>query len=87
MTRWTCDGEAHTRSTPSLFFTTTVSQEEDRPLTPPPVVFYLAGIGSSLRPPGADHGRTHPAGVVLVADFVGKDGHVHLLQPVNSRTV
>lgn len=45
---------------------------------------YLAGINSSLVPPSAEHGGPNPAQVVLIAGFRGQDGHIHLLETVNS---
>lgn len=48
---------------------------------------YLAGINSSLVPPSAEHGWPNPAQVVLITGFRGQDGHIHLLESVNSRAI
>lgn len=48
---------------------------------------YLAGINSSSVPPSAEHGWANPTQVVLITGFRGQDGHIHLLESVNSRAI
>lgn len=48
---------------------------------------YLAGVSSSSVLPSTEHGGSYPPQVVLVADVMGQDGHVHLLQSVDTRTI
>lgn len=48
---------------------------------------YLAGVNSSPGPPSTEHGWANPAQVVLITGFRGQDGHIHLLESVNSRAI
>lgn len=48
---------------------------------------YLAGVSSASILAGTEHGRSYPPEVVLVTDIEGQDGDVHLLEPVNPRTI
>lgn len=48
---------------------------------------YLAGVGPSPFLAGTEHGGSHPAKIVLVTDLWRQYGHIHLLEPVNARTI